>query len=111
MINRSKAVISLTLIGLFFVAASANAATITESGLENEVKQCLAEVRQHLNYNDAIGVRHVVKAIERRTVGYTMKIDTTVVGEDSDETIRAYSTTCVVNGNNKPLKFVISETS
>jgi len=40
-----------------------------------------------------------------------MKISTAVIGEDLDETIRAYATTCVVNGNNKPLKFVISEIS
>jgi hypothetical protein len=107
----NKTAISLTLIGLFVAATPSNAATVAESGLENEVNQCLSEVRQHLNYNDAIGVRHVVKAIERRTVGYTMKIDTAVVGEFGNETIRAYATTCVVNGNNKPLKFAISETS
>ena len=109
--NRYKAVVSLTVMGLFFLAGSASAATAAESGLEDEVNQCLSEVRQHLNYDDAIGVRHEVTAIERRTVGYTMKIDTAVVGEGQNETIRAYATTCVVNGNNKPLKFVISETS
>jgi len=111
MINRSKAVISLTLIGLFTIAGPTHAATAAESGLENEVNQCISVVRQHLNYDDAIGVRHVVTAIERRTVGYTMKIDTAVVGEGQHETIRAYATTCVVNGNNKPLKFEISEIS
>jgi len=111
MINRSKAVISLTLIGLFTIAGPTHAATAAESGLENEVNQCISVVRQHLNYDDAIGVRHVVTAIERRTVGYTMKIDTAVVGEEQDEAIRAYATTCVVNGNNKPLKFEISEIS
>jgi len=111
MINRSKAVISLTLIGLFTIAGPTHAATAAESGLENEVNQCISVVRQHLNYDDAIGVRHVVSAIERRTVGYTMKIDTAVVGEEQDEAIRAYATTCVVNGNNKPLKFEISEIS
>lgn len=110
MINRNKAAISLTLIGLFYLAGPAHAATAAESGLENEVNQCISEVRQHLNYDDAIGVRHVVTAIERRTVGYTMKIDTAIVGEGQDETIRAYATTCVVNGDNKPLKFAISET-
>jgi len=110
MINRNKAAISMILIGLFYLAGPTHAATAAESGLENEVNQCISEVRQHLNYDDAIGVRHVVTAIERRTVGYTMKIDTAIVGEGQDETIRAYATTCVVNGDNKPLKFAISET-
>jgi len=111
MINRYKAAISLTLIGLFYIAAPTHAATAEETGLENEVNQCISEVRQHLNYDDAIGVRHVVTAIERRTVGYTMKIDTAIVGDGQDETIRAYATTCVVNGDNKPLKFEINEAS
>jgi hypothetical protein len=111
MFNRSKAVISLTMIGLFAVAGSAAAATVAESGLESEVNSCVAEVRERLDYSDATRVRHDIVAIERRTVGYKLKIDTSVYGEAEGEAIRAYAATCVVNGNNKPLQFTISETS
>lgn len=111
MLNRSKAIISLTLVGLFTFAAPAGAATVAESGVANEVNSCVAEVRERLDYSDAIGVRHDIVAIERRTVGYTLKISTTLFGQDEGETIRAYATTCVVNGNNKPLKFSISKSS
>ncbi|MDH3350015.1 MAG: hypothetical protein OEM51_00595 [Gammaproteobacteria bacterium] len=111
MINRSKAAISLTLIALFVVAGTVKAATVADTGLQEEVNSCIAEVRERLDYSDATSVRHFVTAIERRTVGYTMSIDTSVRGGEKGETIRAYAATCVVNGNHKPLKFDISEIS
>jgi len=109
MFKSSKAIISLTLIGLYAIATPAGAATVAESGVADEVNSCIAEVRERVDYSDAIGVRHYVVAIERRTVGYTLKISTSVLGQDEDETIRAYATTCVVNGNNKPMQFSISK--
>jgi len=111
MFNPSKAVISLTLIGLYVFAAPAGAATVAESGVADEVNSCVAAVRERVDYSDAIGIRHDVVAIERRTVGYTLKISTVVYGQNEGETIRAYATTCVVNGDNKPLQFSISKSS
>jgi hypothetical protein len=101
MSNRSKTVISLTLVGLFIFAGQAGASNIADSGLEDEVNSCIAEVRERLDYSDATGVRHYVTAIERRIVD----------GKAEGEAIRAYATTCVVNGNHKPLRFDIVETS
>jgi len=109
MFKSSKAIISLTLVGLYAIATPSGAATVAESGVADEVNSCIAEVRERADYSDAIGVRHNVVAIERRTVGYTLKISTSVLGQDQDETIRAYATTCVVNGNNKPMQFSISK--
>ena len=111
MLNRSKAVISLSLIGLFAFATPAAAATVAESGVADEVNSCVAEVRERMDYSDATGVRHDIVAIERRTVGYTLKISTVVYGQNEGETIRAYATTCVVNGNNQPLQFSINKSS
>jgi hypothetical protein len=111
MFNPSKAVISLTLIGLFVFSVPAGAATVAESGVADEVNSCVAEVRERLDYNDATHIRHEIVAIERRTVGYTLKISTSLFGEAEGEVIRAYATTCIVNGNNKPLKFTFSEAS
>ena len=56
-------------------------------------------------------MRYDVLAIERRTVGYTLKISTALFGEGEGDVIRAYATTCVVNGNNKPLSFDIRNNS
>lgn len=109
MFNRNKAVASIVLAGLYAFASPAGAATVTESGVENEVNSCVAEVRERLDYSDATRVRHDVTAIERRTVGYTLKISTSLYGEAEDEVIRAYAATCVVNGDNQPLQFDISE--
>jgi len=109
MLNRNTAILSLALTGLTFFAASAGAATVEESGIEHEVESCVAEVRERLDYADATRVRHDVTAIERRTVGYTMKISTSVYGEAEGKAIRAYAATCVVNGDNAPLQFSLSE--
>ena len=64
-----------------------------------------------MDYKEVTRVRHDVVAIERRTVGYTLKISTSLYGEAEGEAIRVYAATCIVNGNNKPLKFTFSKTS
>lgn len=109
MFNRSKVIVSLTLTGLFMLAAPARAATVEESGVAEEVNACIAEVRERMDYRDAARVRHDVTAIERRTVGYTLRISTTVYGENERDAIRAYAATCVVNGDNPPLSFDMAE--
>jgi hypothetical protein len=109
MFNRNKALVSIVLAGLYVVASPAGAATAAESGVENEVNSCVAEVREHLDYTDAAKVRHDVMAIERRTVGYTLEIRTMLYDVAGDQQIRAYAATCVVNGNNAPLSFEIRE--
>jgi len=108
MFNRNKAVVSIALAGLYVFASPAGAATVAESGVEHEVNSCVAAVREHLDYADAEKVRHDITAIERRTVGYTLKISTSVFGEAEEQAIRAYATTCIVNGKNQPLKFTIA---
>ena len=117
--NHSKSIVSLVLVGLFFFAASANAATdgaakanarsVEESGIANEVNSCIAAVREHLDYTDIARVRHDVLAIERRTVGYTLKIRTFMYDVTDERVNRAYEATCVVNGKNVPMSFEIRE--
>jgi len=111
MFNRNKAVVSIALAGLYVFASPAGAATVAESGVENEVNSCVAEVRERLDYTDASRVRHDVTAIERRTVGYTLEISTSLYGETGEDVIRAYAATCVVNGDNEPLSFEITDHS
>lgn len=111
MTNRNKTAISLTLIGLFVMASPSNAETVEESGLKNEVNQCVAEVRSRMNWEGASHVKHFVVAIERRTVGHKLKISTSVFGETEVATIRAYAAECIVNGNNDPLQFKFDQIS
>ena len=109
MFNRSKTIVSLTLTGLFVLAAPTNAATVEESGVADEVNACIAEVRERMNTENATRVRHDVTAIERRTVGYTLRINTSIYAENEEQAIRAYAATCVVNGDNPPLSFEMGE--
>ena len=111
MLNRSKIAVSLTIAGLYALAAPAHAETVEESGVADEVNACVAAVREHVDYRDATRIRHDVTAIERRTVGYTLKISTAVFGDAENEAIRAYAATCVVNGNNPPLSFEMAQSA
>ncbi len=109
MFKHNKAVSSIILTGLFVIASPAMAATVAESGVEHEVNSCVAEVRDRLDYTDAAKVRHDVHAIERRKVGYTLRISTSLFDEGEEQVIRAYAATCIVNGDNPPLSFEIKE--
>lgn len=111
MLNRKKALTSVAVIGLFTFASPVFAEDSTPAGIRDEVNSCVAEVRKHADYSDAVRVRHEIVAVERRTVGYTLNIDTSVFAAADQAAIREYAATCVVNGNHKPLKFTISEAS
>lgn len=112
MFERKKAVVSIVLAGLYAAASPAGAATtVAESGVEHEVNSCVAQVREEMDYAGASKIRHDIHAIERRTVGYTLQISTSLYGENQEQVIRAYAATCVVNGNNPPMQFEMSERS
>ena len=111
MLNRNKIAVSLTIAGLYALAAPVDAETVEESGVADEVNACVAAVREHVDYSDATRIRHDVTAIERRTVGYTLKISTSVFGDAENEAIRAYAATCVVNGSNPPLSFEMAQSA
>jgi len=109
--RRNTVASSIAIAGLFIFANPANATDLADIGLENEVNACVAEVRDHADLTDAVRLRHDVVAIERRIVGYTLNISTSVYGAADADAIRAYTATCVVNGDNKPLRFTISQKS
>ena len=109
MLNHNKATTSLAVIGLFIVASPVFSAELTPGAIADEVNACVAEVREHADYSDAIRVRHDVVAVERRTVGYSLAIDTLVFGKSDDVAIRQYAATCIVNGNYKPMSFKIEQ--
>jgi len=99
-------VAAITVLGL---SMQASAATVDEIKYDSEVKSCVAEIRGHVNYDDASRVRHDVVLVKRKLVGYVMRIDTSIYTESADDATREYATYCVVNGNHKPMKFEISE--
>lgn len=107
-VNQSRP--HLILPALLLAGGLAQAATPEESGIADEVYACVAQVRDQIDYHDASRVRHDVTAVERRTVGYTLEISTSLYRQGGEEEVRAYAATCVVNGDHRPLSFTMSET-
>ena len=102
-----KGIIGLAAILIF--SGQASAAQQEWSGIDAEIKSCVAQVADHADYNDATRVKHAVVDVKERTVGYKLMIETSLYNDKADGAIREYATSCVVNGNNAPLKFAISE--
>lgn len=97
----------LVLVPFLALTQAAGAATLDQTDVASEVNSCVAAVRENVDYVDATRIRHDITAIERRTVGYTLKISTSLYGETEERPIRAYAATCIVNGDNPPLRFTM----
>ena len=104
-----KRVMLVSIAALGF-AAQASAADVDEVKYNTEVKSCVAEIGNHVDYQGASRVRHDVVLVKPKLVGYVMKIDTAIYTETAGDPAREFATYCVVNGHHKPLKFEIAET-
>ncbi len=110
--NTRKSLVTqiLSAAALFILAGQASAAEGSWQEIETEINSCVAAIAEHANYDDATHVRHTVVGVKERTVGYKLTIETSIYSDTGDAAIREYATSCVVNGNNAPMKFSISET-
>ena len=102
---------TLAIAALMITAGQATAAQQGWTEIDAEIDSCVAVVADNANYNDATRVRHDVVAVKERKVGYKLTIETSLYNENSKLAIREYATSCVVNGNNAPMKFSINETN
>lgn len=109
--KNSKTVMNtiLSSAALIVLAGQASATQETWNGIDTEINRCVTEVADHANYSDATKVRHAVVGVKERTVGYKLTIETSLYNDASDIAIRAYATSCVVNGSNTPMQFSINE--
>jgi hypothetical protein len=96
---------------ILFISGQASAKQEQWTEIDAEVNSCVEAVGQHANYDDATRVMHAVTDVKERTVGYKLTIETSLYNEGSESAIREYATSCVVNGNNAPLQFSISESN
>ena len=109
MINRNKmAASSLAVIGLIAVS-SPTLAGFYELAPNEDINVCVAEIRENVDYTGAGRVRHEVDSKKRRSVGYSLKIDTTVFSEINGEVISEYKAVCVVIGGKTPFRFTIEK--
>ncbi len=75
----------------------------------SSAEQCVAEIGEQANYDNAGRVRHEVDSKERRVGGHTITIDTTIFGADGTEVIREYATVCAVSAKSETRAFKIKE--
>ncbi|MGI9200015.1 MAG: hypothetical protein ACR2QL_03070 [Woeseiaceae bacterium] len=94
---------------ILFISGQASAKQEQWTEIDAEINSCVEVVAERANYDDATRVMHAVVGVKERTVGYKLTIETSLYNENSDSAIREYATSCVVNGNNIPLQFSISE--
>jgi hypothetical protein len=107
--RKSTATHILSAAALFILAGLASAAEGSWQEIETEINSCVSAIAEQANYDDATHVRHNVVGVKERTVGYKLTIETSIYSDNGDAAIREYATSCVVNGNNAPMKFSISE--
>jgi len=104
-----KTSISLAIVGLFF-STVALAGLLPDEAPPESIESCVAEIRENADYSGASKVRHVLENTGYRSLAYRLRISTAVYGESGDEPIRAYTTKCIVYGDDKPVYFKIVET-
>ena len=107
--RKSTATHILSAAALFILAGLASAAEGSWQEIETEINSCVSAIAEQVNYDDATYVRHDVVGVKERTVGYKLTIETSIYSDTGDAAIREYATSCVVNGDNAPMKFSISE--
>lgn len=91
-----------------FLAAIGSAAPAAAQGHysvapDRDIRQCVQAIGDRADYDGAARVQHEVSSKERMTIGYTLKIKTSVFDQDGG-TVREYSTTCVATGGDAPRK-------
>ncbi len=108
-ITKAAVTTSLAVAGLVVSSSAFALPGFSEQAPQSSIQQCVAEIGEQANYENAGRVRHVVDSKERRVSGHTIKIDTTVFGIDSSEVIREYATVCAVSGTAETKHFKIKE--
>lgn len=94
---------------LLVMAGSANAQQDDWQEIHGEIESCIATLAAQVSYHDATRVVHDVTSVRDRTVGHKLTIETSIYTESADAANRLYATTCVVNGDNSPMKFAVTE--
>lgn len=104
--------ISLAIAGFVFSPSAFALPGLSAQAPESSVLQCVAEIGEQANYDNASRVRHVVESKHRRGGrGHKITIDTIVFGVDGSEVIREYATVCAVSNSAVTKYFKIKEKS
>jgi hypothetical protein len=111
-ISKAAVSISLAIAGLVVSSSAFALPGLSGQAPESSVKQCVAEIGEQANYDNAGRVRHVVDSKHwRGGRGHRITIATTVFGIDGNEVIREYVTVCAVSNHAVTKHFKIKEKS
>lgn len=110
-ISKNAVSVSLAILGLVISGSAFAMPGFTKQVPMSSVEQCVVQIGEQANYENAGRVRHEVDSEERRVGGYTLTIKTFVFGADGSEVIREYATFCAVSGKSETKKFKIREKS
>lgn len=103
-----KTSISLALVGLFF-STVALAGYLPDEPPAVSIDSCVAEIRDNADYSGAGRVRHVVERFGKRSLAFKLQISTSIYDDTGANLIRAYTTRCVVYGDDTPVFFDLKE--
>lgn len=104
-----KQAVTATVAGLVVSGGAFAMPGFSEQAPPRSVEACVAQISQNANYDNAARVRHEVDSQERRVGGHTIKVETTVYGDDGAEVIREYATLCAVTDKQETKKFRMKE--
>ena len=102
---------SLAIAGVVMSSSAFALPGFSEQAPISSVQQCVAQIGEQANYENAGRVRHEVDSKERRVSGHTITINTTVFGANGDDVIREYATVCAVSDDSEMKRFKIREKS
>ena len=109
MMNYRNLLTTTTAIALLTLGATAMASDNGKLVYDNEIESCVNEVLDRANLDDATRVRHLVVKVRRARKGFVFNINTSVFTDSDDVAERVYTTYCIADGNDRPLKFKINE--
>ena len=110
-INHYAVATSLAIAGFVMSSSAFALPGFSEQAPSSSVQQCVAQIGEQANYENAGRVRHEVDSKERRVSGHTITINTIVFGADGDDVIREYATVCAVSDDSEMKRFKIREKS
>jgi hypothetical protein len=109
--NKQVVAVSVAFAGLIASGSAMSMPGFSKPAPDGSVRECVARIGEHANYDAAVRVHHFVETEERRVNGHTIMVDTKVFGADGQQLIREYATFCVVTDDAQTRKFKIREKS
>ena len=98
--------ILVTTAALTIMSGAVLAESTADTPYAAELDACVTALKANIEMDGVRRIRHVVTKLAPGSIGYRMTLQTSTF---TDEVERQYSTSCLANGNNPPIKLRIRE--